>query len=190
MSLDARTLDALAACLEYPTPDTAARARAAAGGLATDHPLLSAALWNLAVYLERDVAREAEERYTALFDVNPVCTLHVGYHVFGDTYPRGELLAALAAELRRHGIGTNGDLPDFLPTLLRLLGRLEDPEDRRLLRALALLPALRRMAGLLEDSKDAWSRILCALPAELAEEGDTVERPGAPDAAATAPSLG
>lgn len=166
------TLDAVACCLEYPAPHTARQARLGATALASDHPLLSAALWNLAVYLERDVAHESEERYTALFDVSPVCTLHVGYHVFGDTYPRGEFLAALSAELRQAGVSTDGDLPDFLPTLLRLLQRLTDPEDQRSLRELALLPAVRRMGEALAESKDPWSRIVCALPEILGGVGD------------------
>jgi len=177
MAIDASFLDLLASCLEYPDPEAAARARAAASGLASREPELSTALFGLAVFLERSEPGEAEERYTALFDMNPVCTLHVGYHVFGDSYPRGELLAALLAELRAAGIPTNGELPDFLPTLLRLLGRLADGEDRRSLRQLALVPALRRMRDLLAASKDPWSRLLRALPAALAEEGDPVEAP-------------
>jgi nitrate reductase delta subunit len=169
MAIDASILDLLASCLEYPDPDAAARARAAASGLASAEPELSAALFGLAVFLERSEPGEAEERYTALFDMNPVCTLHVGYHVFGDTYPRGEFLAALAAELRHAGVATNGDLPDFLPTVLRLAGRLERDEDRRSLRELALVPALTRMRASLAQSKDPWSRLLRALPEALTE---------------------
>jgi nitrate reductase delta subunit len=176
MALDARTLDALASCLEYPRPDAASLAREAASALASSEPGLAAALWALAVFLELCPPGEAEERYTALFDVNPVCTLHVGYHVFGDTYPRGELLAGLAAELRRAEVEANGDLPDFLPTLLRLLSRL-GPEDARLLREAALLPGLEKMSRALAQSKDPWSRVVRALGEALAEEGDAVVEP-------------
>jgi len=173
------TLDAVACCLEYPDAHTARQARLGANALASDYPLLSAALWSLAVYLERTPPGRAEERYTSLFDVNPVCTLHVGYHVFGDTYPRGEFLAALCAELRTAGVPTNGDLADFLPTLLRLLDRLAEPEDRRSLRQIALLPAVRRMAEALAASKDPWSGILRALPEILVDAEDAVGEPRA-----------
>lgn len=177
MGLDRSTLDLLADCLEYPGPDTAARARQAAAGVASFHPGLASPLWGLAVFLERAPLGEPEERYTALFDMNPVCTLHVGYHLFGDTYPRGEFLAGLGAELRRAGVSTNGDLPDFLPTVLRLLDRLHDAEDRRALQEAALLPALDRMRAALAESKDSWSHVLRALPEALAEEGDAPEQP-------------
>lgn len=173
------TFDAIACCLEYPGDRTARHARLGANALASDHPVVSAALWNLAVYLENDAAHEAEERYTALFDVNPVCTLHVGYHVFGDTYPRGEFLAALCAELRMAEVPTRGDLPDFLPTLLRLLERLGDLEDRRSLRRIALLPAVRTMGAILGESKDPWSGIIRALPEILTDAEDFADEPGA-----------
>lgn len=179
MAIDPSILDLLASCLEYPDPEAAARARAAASGLASTEPELQAALFGLAVFLERAEPGEAEERYTALFDMNPICTLHVGYHVFGDTYPRGEFLAALAAELRQAGVATSGELPDYLPTVLRLLGRLERDEDRRSLRELALVPALAQMGASLAQSKDPWSRLLRALPKALTEEGDTPVEPRA-----------
>ena len=177
MALDRRTLDLLVDCLEYPETATASRAREAASALASSEPALAGALWDLAVFLERAPAGEPEERYTALFDMNPVCTLHVGYHVFGDTYPRGEFLAAMSAELRHAGVSTNGELPDFLPTLLRLLGRLEEPESSRALRQHALLPALQRMGEALAESKDPWSRLLHTLPEALAEAGDALDTP-------------
>ena len=198
MAIDPVVLDLVASCLEYPDPGTAARARAAASGLASSEAELTSALFALAVFLERSEPGEAEERYTGLFDMNPVCTLHVGYHVFGDTYPRGELLAGLATELREAGVATNGDLPDFLPTVLRLLGRLQRDEDRRSLRELALAPALARMGASLAESQDPWSRLLRALPEALAEEGDAPAEPraltdagapGAPFARGAAPGL-
>ena len=96
MAIDRETLDQLAACLDYPCPETPALARRAAERLAGDHVAVARALWELAVWLETAPAGEAEERYTALFDLQPVCTLHAGYQVFGDTYQRGELLAGLA----------------------------------------------------------------------------------------------
>jgi len=175
MAIDASFLDLLASCLEYPDPEAAARARAAASGLASTEPELAAALFGLAVFLERAEPGEAEERYTALFDMNPLATLHVGYHVFGDSYPRGEFLAGLTAELRQADVATNGDLPDFLPTVLRLLGKLERDEDRRSLRQLALVPALRRIATALAQSRDPWSGLLRTLPEALGEDGDAAE---------------
>jgi nitrate reductase molybdenum cofactor assembly chaperone NarJ/NarW len=180
---DSETLDLLAACLEYPGAETAARARSAAERVAGDHADLARALWGLAVWLENSPLAEAEERYTALFDLNPVCTLHVGYQIFGDTYPRGALLAGLAGEMRQAGLSGTGDLPDFLPTVLRLLGRLPDPDSRKTLVEVVLVPALAKMAGALGESRCPWTESLRALPglltaiaSEVAEETATQGR--------------
>lgn len=166
-----RLLDGVAASLEYPGPETAKRARSTADRAATLHAELARALWHLAVYLETAPVGEAEERYTRLFDMSPVCTLHVGYHLFGDTYQRGAFLSGMGAELRRAGLGEDArsDLPDFLPTLLRLVERVAEPESRRLLVEAALAPALERMGAALRDAEAPWREVLAALPPVLEE---------------------
>ena len=169
--LDRETLDLIAPCLEYPSARTAALARVAAERAAADHVALARALWGLAVWLETAPAGQAEERYTTLFDLNPVCTLHVGYQVFGDTYPRGAFIARLAGELRTAGVSRGEDLPDFLPTVLRLLGRVGAADAAPLLE-IVVLPALAKMSQALDGSRSQWSDVIRALPALL---GDAAE---------------
>jgi len=165
---DRDTLDLVAASLEYPTAQTAPLARSAAERCAGDHVALARALWELAVWLETAPVGHAEERYTTLFDLSPVCTLHVGYQVFGDTYQRGAFLANLATELRKAGVPKGEDLPDFLPLVLRLLGRVTAQEAEPLL-FVVVRPALTKMLQALEGSKSPWSDMLRALPELLGE---------------------
>lgn len=187
MGIDRETLDSVAASLEYPAVSTAGPARRAAERVAGDHIALARALWDLAVFLERAEPGEAEERYTALFDLNPVCTLHVGYHLFGENYPRGALLVGLRMELRRVGLDDTADLPDFLPTLLRLLGRVDEAQDRAILLESVLLPGLGRMVDELGDSRGAWADVLRALPEVLAPATlSCAAAPFVPEAAAHA----
>lgn len=164
-----QALELLARVLEYPDGDTATLARQAAGQLAGDHIALARALWDLAVWLENAPRGQIEERYTALFDLNPVCTLNLGYHVFGDTYPRGAFIAGLAGELRQRGLDAGHDLPDYLPTLLRLLAHIDPIEDAHLLLSVGVLPGLAKIAEALRGSHDPWSDLLRSLP-ELLEE--------------------
>lgn len=168
MAIDGGTLDLVAACLDYPRRITPSLARHAAELLAGDHISLARAFWELAVWLETSPLGEAEERYTTLFDLQPVCTLHAGYQVFGDTYQRGEVLAGLAAELKRAGIACGQELPDFVPTLLRLSARLDD-EDRRVLGETLLLPALFKIVEALKEAQAPWCSILRALPPVILE---------------------
>ena len=112
---------------------------------------MARALWDLAVRHETSPIGEVEERYTALFDLNPVCTLHIGYQVFGDTYPRGDLIANLGGELRKAGV-SRGELPDFLrPSFGSWVGWTTQRTPRPL--ATVVLQALDRMMAALEDSE-------------------------------------
>lgn len=169
MSADTAFLAAVADRLEYPGParvDRGGPAAAAAGAT----PALSAALGALDGYLAAAPAGDAEERYTALFDLNPICTLHAGYHLFGEDYKRGELLAGLAAELKKADVPNGTELPDFLPALLRL-GRGSDADARATLVDHILLPALVKINAALEGSESPWAAVLRALPEALAPLG-------------------
>ena len=176
MSAPRELLDLVARCLEYPDAETAAAARRGAQRATADHPGLAHALWHLAVGLETAAHGEAEERYSALFDLNPVCTLHVGYHVFGDSYPRGAFIAGLAGELAKVDLRWRHELPDYLPTVLRLLSR-APAEDAGVLSDRVVLPALRKMAKAMEASTSPWSKLFGAL-AELLEEETDAATPG------------
>ncbi len=109
----------------------------------------------------------AEEHFTVLFDLSPVCTLNVGHHLFGDAYQRGELLAGLVGEMAQRGIPIDEEIPDHLPLLLRLLGRVEEEEDRTTLASAVLLPGLERINESLTENDTPWSDILRALPAVI-----------------------
>lgn len=179
--LPPRTWEAVARALDYPGPGSAEETRRAAG-LSADAPSLAAALETLASFLESAAPGEAEERYTALFDLSPVCTLHAGWHLFGESYERGALLAGLAGELREAGVDPGVELPDFLPNLLRLAAALGEGESRETLVDDLLMPALSRMAQALSESGSAWARVVRELPGALAPLGT-----GKAPAAAAAP---
>ncbi len=90
-----------------------------------------------------------QEVYTSTFDLNPACHLYAGFALFGESYKRGALLVELKQMLIREGVGMGAELPDFIPTLLRLLARLpQDEEDSRELKEYCLNPAI---AKILED---------------------------------------
>ena len=164
-------LDRIASALEYPGKGWKTKQQLSEGhvGCTAAERQVNRALGDLAGYLSVKGQDKAEERYTILFDLSPVCTLNVGYHLFGDTYARGELLAGLAGEMKKAGLTLDGEIPDFLPALLRLLGQLPDVEDCQVLVTAVLLPGLTKMNEALTSSKDAWSGILRALPDVLEE---------------------
>jgi len=185
MSLSGASCDALACCFDYPTPRLAETARDAARGVATEAAAtparreLVAALDGLRSWALSIGLAAAEERYTQLFDLKPVATLNVSHHLLGDTYQRGALLAGLAGELNRAGISHERDLPDFLPTLLRLLGHQADAEERCLLVHSVVCPGVTQVAEKLRSSPGPYPALLRALVEFLAceEPAGAVEIP-------------
>ena len=90
---------------------------------------------------------EVQEIFTRSFDVQSITTLGVGYVMFGDDYKRGEVLVNLSRELRDVGIDCGTELPDHLPTVLRLIARWEDRELAEEFVQEILHPALEMMIG-------------------------------------------
>ena len=160
---DQTTLDAIAGCLGYPHEGSAANARLAAKGLEGHYPGVAAKYRRLARWIADTDPHFVEEAYTVLFDLKPQCTLDIGHHVYGEAYQRGALLAGLVHELNERGIDMGDELPDYLPTVLRLVGRLPDIEEREIFIDRILAVGIGRMKKALADTKTPWAEALCAL---------------------------
>jgi nitrate reductase assembly molybdenum cofactor insertion protein NarJ len=87
---------------------------------------------------------EIQEMYTRTFDINPVCTLEIGWHIYGEDYARGALLVKLREQLRLVNVTESCELPDHLTHVLMLLGRI-DGEKADDLAARYVLPGLDKM---------------------------------------------
>ena len=61
---------------------------------------------------------QLEELYTRTFDLNPVCTPEVGWHIYGEQYRRGRFLVQARELLKIVGVDERGELPDHLMSLL------------------------------------------------------------------------
>jgi nitrate reductase delta subunit len=142
---DVETCDAIADLLEYPSSDWDRRLAHAVAITAERNPALLAGLRRFLRAVEPLSIPALQELYTVTFDLNPVCSLDVGYHLFGENYKRGEFLANLREIESGVGLDTMNQLPDYLPILLRLIGRLEEVERRKDLIAECIVPALARM---------------------------------------------
>lgn len=150
----------LAETLRYPTPDL--------------QEALQAGLWNLpkgatrtaiSVFLKR-VGRldlgEWEEVYTHTFDLNPSLALYVGYQTWGESYQRGEFMAALNREMQAYAIDMAGELPDHLIPVLRYLDVAKQPLPEL---CETLSPALRRVTSVLRksDARNPYLHLLEAI---------------------------
>jgi len=64
---------------------------------------------------------EQEELYTKTLDLSPLSAPYVGYHTWGESYKRGEFMAALNKEMKELKIDLEGELPDHRLPILRYL---------------------------------------------------------------------
>jgi nitrate reductase molybdenum cofactor assembly chaperone len=69
-----------------------------------------------------------EELYTRTFDINPVASLEIGWHLYGEQYERGAFLVTMRELLRENAIPESTELPDHFSYILLLIERMEHDE--------------------------------------------------------------
>ena len=156
-ALDFRVMSSMAVLIDYPTPDLPAQARAVSDYLQSNSKIWQDLLEGFALHVSLTPFTQVEETYTQAFDMNPSCTLEIGWHLFGETYKRGSFLANMRASLRANNVEEGTSLPDYLPNLLRLLPKL-DPKDARGLVSDCILPSLAKIRSKLDHSPGLANR--------------------------------
>jgi nitrate reductase delta subunit len=68
-----------------------------------------------------------EELHTRTLDLAPIFAPYVGYVIWGDSYQRGEFMAAMKVAQDEAGIDRKGELPDHLDPLSRYLAVVDEP---------------------------------------------------------------
>ncbi len=155
--------DAFAAVLSYPDEEYLDRADDLV--LATPDEI-EPEVEEFAQALEGKSLLELQELFTVTFDLNPVCSLELGWHLFGENYDRGLLLVKMRALLREHWIAESGELPDHLSYALRLIARME-PQERHDFAVAIVLPALGKMLDAFRGKQNPYEKVLTAIKSEL-----------------------
>jgi nitrate reductase delta subunit len=140
-------LERFADLLDYPRAGILDEARRLEGLARTVCPESVPPLERFLAFVESHPLGRVEEVYCATFDLGAACHPYVGHHLFGDSYKRSAFLVELKRRHRESGVSIEGELPDHLPAVLRLLARQADRDFGRELLELALLPAVERMCG-------------------------------------------
>lgn len=129
-----------------------------------------------------------EEAYTHAFDLDALCHLYVGYHIFGESYKRSLLLLGLRKRYRQRGLTIDRELPDHLAVILRYLAQGDaTAEDVELIEE-AILPSLGKMlgnrdraaapaAGPVNASADPSTNQSCGVTEEAAPRDDAAGLP-------------
>ena len=116
-----------------------------------------------------------EELYTRTFDINPVCSLETGWHLFGEDYNRGAFLVRMRGVLRQHGVPEGAELPDHLESALRVLAAMKADDASDLAREF-ILPAVMKMRIPFEKNDNPYGAVLAEVDRFLRDTyGEPIE---------------
>lgn len=101
-----------------------------------------------------------QELYTATFDLDPVCSPYIGYHLFGEAYKRGALMSRLKEVFREHDLDPGDELPDHIAWVLRYMAATADEVEYRDANIYLLIPALERMTKVFQEVPNPYAQIL------------------------------
>ncbi len=107
-----------------------------------------------------DLSREElEELYTQTFDINPVSSLEIGWHLFGETYERGSFLVKMREALRELAVEESAELPDHITHVLLALGRMEKEEQTEF-SEMFFVTALNKILDAFEGKNNPYENLL------------------------------
>jgi nitrate reductase delta subunit len=109
--------------------------------------------------VESTAIEDLQELYTQTFDLNPICSLELGWQLFGENYSRGEFLVEMRQTLRRLDVAESTELPDHITHVLPAFGRMPAKEANRFASKF-LLPALEKMLQGLNGKNCPYADVL------------------------------
>jgi nitrate reductase delta subunit len=155
---DSAIYDAFAGLLTYPEVDYPQRIEASLRLAPTE---CREDLKQFSKLVRELATDQVQELFTRTFDLNPVCSLELGWHLFGENYERGLLLVRMREELRRYRLGESTELPDHLTHVLRLVAQMEHERTSDFVGA-CVLPALKKMLQAMRGKDNPFEYVLVA----------------------------
>jgi len=125
---------------------------------------------------------QVQERYTAIFDIDPTTTMNMTYHAFGDNEKRAAALAHLQHNYEQAGWERiTGELPDYLPMMLEFLSICPHPEHTG--PVWQCLQGMQPLVARLEKKAPVYAALLQPIVRMAAERGTLIDNSGHPSQA-------
>ena len=112
---------------------------------------------------------DLEELYTRTFDINPIASLEIGWHLYGEAYERGLFLVKMRELLRQHHVEESSELPDHLTHVLMVLGRMEKAHADEFA-AKFVIPALNKILEGFQGNNQPYEHALVALKSFIEQQ--------------------
>lgn len=173
MDTGEKAMLALSDLMTYPTGAFQASVERASKALKSLSPGAAGELKTLAEEVSELDEGALQELYTRTFDINPVCCLEIGWHLFGECYDRGGFLVEMRELMRRHGVEETPELPDHLANVVALLARMPHGEADRLA-GIRAAPAVRKMLSGFDGKETPLRRLVAATLALLEDRFPSV----------------
>ncbi|MBZ5659627.1 MAG: hypothetical protein LAO08_04405 [Acidobacteriia bacterium] len=158
--MDAKSIcERFAKLFEYPGEDYRANAEECLTALQGEHSTSSESFEEFCAPIRNLSTDDLRELFTRTFDLNPICTLEIGWQLYGEDYQRGEFLVKMREQLREFDLRESGELPDHLSHALVLLAHLE-PDEAAAFAGGFLLPALDKMRTNWREDRNAFAPLL------------------------------
>ena len=169
------SLHVLSVLLHYPDEALFNRLDEIASADHLAHPMdIESAIQGFVNELNTQSLIQVQERYTAVFDIDPTTTMNMTYHAFGDNEKRAAALANLQHHYEQAGWERiTGELPDYLPLMLEFLAICPPPEHTE-----PVWHCLEGMQGLvdrLEKKVPVYAALLQPIVRMAAERGASVD---------------
>lgn len=117
---------------------------------------------------------QVQERYTAVFDIDPTTTMNMTYHAFGDNEKRAAALAHLQHNYEQAGWERiTGELPDYLPMMLEFLSICPHPEHTG--PVWQCLQGMQPLVARLGKKAPVYAALLQPIVTMVAERGASVD---------------
>ncbi len=149
--------------LSYPGDGAAAQAAWCIDEISRSDPERREDLEAMREYSGSHDDSDLEETFVRTFENNAERALELGWHLYGESYSRGNFMVRIRQLLRDNGIEESVQLPDHLTHALALLDHMAD-DEREFFISACLVPAVKRMVKGFEGKENPFQSLVeCVL---------------------------
>jgi nitrate reductase assembly molybdenum cofactor insertion protein NarJ len=152
--------DLLAEMFRYPTEELKAFCEKWREIIQVYDPGLILRLEPFAAHINDKPLPFQQEYYISTFDVQAMCSLDIGYVLFGEDYKRGIFLVNIKKEQLKVRNDCGSELPDHLPNILTLLPKIKDTDLAEELIFSLLIPAIHEMIVKFNNGNNLYKGLL------------------------------